>query len=88
MWGLSPRLKRYTYRLLEVPKRAGVLIHSANFMGDASAGLRCQLNGCIALAYKRGLMDGQRALMVSKPAINDLEQMLAGQPFELEITNA
>ena len=87
-WAPSPRLKRNTYRLIDVPERSGVLIHSANYMGDRTIGLKCQLLGCIALGEKRGTMDGQKALLLSFPAVRRFEQYLDGQPFELEVADA
>ena len=87
-WAPSPRLKRNTYRLIDVPERSGVLIHSANYMGDRTIGLKCQSLGCIALGEKRGTMDGQAALLLSFPAVRRFEQYLDGQPFELEVADA
>jgi hypothetical protein len=87
-WSLSPRLKRNTYRLIDVPERAGVLIHSANYMGDRTMGLKCQLLGCIALGEKRGTMDGQAALLMSYAAVSRFERYMDGQPFELEVGDA
>jgi len=86
LWAMSPRFKRYTYRLLNVPDRGGVLIHSANLMGDKAKGLRAQLEGCIALGEKVGYMDGQKALLLSRPAVSAFERMLGGQSFKLEIS--
>ncbi len=74
--------------LIDVPERSGVLIHSANYMGDRTIGLKCQLLGCIALGEKRGTMDGQAALLLSFPAVRRFEQYLDGQPFELEVADA
>jgi len=88
VWAWSPRLRRFTYRLLSVPRRSGILKHSANFMGDVSMGFRAQLNGCIALGERIGVMDGQRALLVSAPAVRRFESLMAGRSFELEIVNA
>lgn len=85
VWAMSPRLRRNTYRLLAVPCRSGILKHPANFMGDAALGLRCQLNGCIALGEKVGVMDGQRALLISGPAVRRFEAHMDRQPFRLRI---
>jgi hypothetical protein len=71
-----------------VPKRAGIRIHSANFMGDASKGFHSQLNGCVALGERLGIMEGQKALLLSKPAIRKFENCMGKQPFLLEIKNA
>lgn len=88
IWTLSPRLRRDTYRLQNVPGRSGVLIHSANLMGDASAGWVSQLQGCIALGEVLGSIRGQAALLRSKPAVRRFESAMNRQPFLLEIRNA
>lgn len=93
-WAKSPKYSRrygqdfYTYRLLDVPDRGGVLIHSANFMGDVARGYRSHLNGCIALGEKLGWIEGQKALLVSRPAVRGLEQALSGKAFILEVKDA
>lgn len=88
VWAPSPRLKRNTYRLLDVPRRAGILKHSANLMGDVELGFRAQLNGCIALGERLGWMDGQKALLLSAPAVRRFCEFMNFQPFDLEIRNA
>ena len=87
VWGLSPRLKKFTYRILDVPARSGVLIHSANLMGNVDAGFKCQLEGCIALGERRGVMEGQKAILLSKPAIRRFEDKMERKEFTLEIVN-
>jgi hypothetical protein len=84
-WAWSPRFRRHTYRLLGTDPRAGILVHSANLMGDRAFGFRSQLNGCIALGKKLGWIEGQKALLLSRPAVSDFEAVLNRQPFELEI---
>lgn len=84
-WTYSPRLKRETYELMGIAGRSGIRIHSANFVGDHQLGLHSQVNGCIALGEKIGVMDGQKALLVSKPAIRKFEQVMGGKTFILEI---
>jgi len=88
VWAESPRLKRSTYRLLAVPNRSGVLIHSSNLMGDRERGFRAQLLGCIALGEKLGAIDGQKAVLISRPAVRRFEEVMLHQPFILEIRNA
>lgn len=87
-WAFSPRFKRFTYRLENVPERDGVLIHPANFMGDASKGFRCELAGCIALGYAVGQLEGQKALMQSRAAVQDFEAHMGQRPFFLEVIDA
>lgn len=85
VWSESPRLKRKTYRVLGVPGRSGILFHSANFVGDKSAGKKAQVQGCIALGERIGLMDGQASILVSQPAVRRFEAFMAGRPFNLEV---
>ena len=85
VWAWSPRFRRYTYRLLDVPARSGVLIHSANLCGDIARGYRSHLNGCIALGERLGTLEGQRAVLLSAPAVRRFEEFMGRQSFELEI---
>ena len=73
------------YILKDVPGRQGILIHSANFMGDREKGLKSQLYGCIALGEKLGTMEGQKALLVSSPAVRRFQDIMEWADFELEI---
>lgn len=76
------------YLLHDVPNRGDVEIHSANWMGDKSKGLQCQLLGCIALGEQLGELEGQRAVLASKDAITEFMKRMAGEPFNLTITEA
>ncbi len=76
-WTLSPRLKRFTYEVLNVPGRSGIRIHSANFPS--------QVLGCIALGQKYGQMDGKQGVFSSVTAIRQFEIALNKQEFTLEI---
>ena len=87
-WAWSPRFRRFTYRLQNVEGRSGVLIHSANLMGDAALGYRSQLNGCIALGEKLGWIEGQKAVLLSRTAVTGLESLLHQQEFTLEVRDA
>lgn len=84
-WAFSPHLGKNCYRFRSVPYRLGVLEHSANLMGDVSKGWRAQLNGCIALGERLGWMDGQKALLLSRPAVRAVEDFWAGRSWVLEI---
>jgi len=85
MWTRSPRFKRCMYLVAKVAKRSGIRAHAANFMGDDTKGFRKQLHGCIALGEKLGWLGGQKAILVSRPAMRRFENILKGEPFELEI---
>ena len=81
----SRRFKRHTYELTNTGKRQGIRIHAATYAGDTSKGFRNHLAGCLALGERLGVMDGQKCLLVSKPAIRRFEQILNGKDFTLEI---
>ena len=83
----SPRFRRKMYLVGPVTGRAGIRIHPANLMGDRSLGLKSQLNGCIALGQRMGAIEGQKAVLISRPAIRKFEQFAAGRSFTLEIKN-
>jgi hypothetical protein len=85
LWTWSPAFKRFMYLVDGVRGRSGIRIHAANLMGDKSKGLRCQLNGCIALGQRLGVIEGQKAVVLSAPAISAFEAAMERQPFELEI---
>lgn len=87
VWTYSPRFARFMYLLLETSPRAGIRKHAANLMGDESKGYRRQLNGCIALGERLGWMDGQKALLLSAPAMRRFEDHMGRRPFILEIRN-
>ena len=84
-WTKSPRFGRCMYLVDEVKNRGGIRFHSANFMGDRKKKFRSQLHGCIALGEKLGWLDGQKAILVSRPATRKFEKIAGGVPFELEI---
>ena len=87
-WTYSPRFRRFMYILLGTAPRTGIRAHSANFMGDDMKGYRRQLNGCLALGERLGWMGGQKALLLSAPAVREFEMTMQRQPFELELVNA
>lgn len=81
----SPMLRTTAYLVSNVHGRSGIRIHAANFMGSKLMGLHCQLNGCIALGEKMGIMDGQKAILISRPAVKRFEMLMKLKPFVLEI---
>jgi len=83
----SPHFKTDLYLVTSVPDRSGVRIHPANFMGDRQLGFRSQLNGCVALGERLGRLAGQKAVLVSRPAIRRFSELMRGRPFDLEVIN-
>lgn len=81
----SPRFGR-AYRLYSVPGRSEILIHSGNWAGDVALGYRSHVQGCILLGNRRGRLDGQTAVLVSKPAVTAFMERLEYKPSEIVIT--
>lgn len=79
---LSPSFGFRTYEITSVPGRAGVRIHSANYVS--------QLRGCIALgdAHKDLNGDGQSDVVHSGDTVKKFEALMNYEDFELEIIKA
>ncbi len=76
-WTYFPRAKKYDYMVLNVQKRTGIFIHSANFP--------YQIEGCIALGTSVGVMDGKRGVFSSVTAIRQFNEALNKETFQLEV---
>lgn len=72
----------WTYEITNVPSRAGVRIHSANYYS--------QLRGCISAgsAHKDLNADGQLDVIHSGDTIKAFEDLMNREDFELEIIKA
>jgi len=81
---MSPKYGRI-YWILEVPGRSYILIHSGNWAGDVSKGFKTHTNGCILLGKYTGYLQGQRAVLCSRPTITKFMNLLQGQSFDLNI---
>ncbi len=81
----SPAFRRFLYAVGPVERRAGIRKHPANLMGDRTLGFKSQLNGCIAIGEKLGWISGQKALLLSAPAVRRFETHMELKPFILEI---
>lgn len=84
-WTYSPRMRKFTYELRNVTGRTAIRIHSANFMGLPNPPKNKQVNGCIALGERIGIMDGQKAILISVPTIRQFETLMNQREFILEI---
>ena len=80
----SPRFG-LVYHVKDVYGRSYILIHSGNFAGDVSKGYKSHVEGCILLGKKVGILDGQKAVLVSKPAVTSFMRHLNNKPFKLVI---
>jgi hypothetical protein len=81
----SDHFKKKVYLLGNTGKRWGVCIHAATYAGDVSKGYRNHLAGCIALGERIGVMDGQKCLLLSRPAIRRFEELTKGESLTIEI---
>lgn len=85
VWAKSPKYGE-CYHVENVKGRSNILIHAANWAGDESKGLKCQLLGCIAPGRAIGPIAGQKGVMSSKDALAALEEAMGREPFELTIS--
>lgn len=82
----SPHFGR-VYHVENVPGRANVLMHSGNYAGDVTKGFKTHVLGCILLAFRHCVMDGQPAVYNSRPAVSKFIRIMGGKPFTLEIAH-
>lgn len=47
-WTFSPKFRKYTYQVMDVPKRTGIRFHRGNY----AAGKKVDIEGCILLGEK------------------------------------
>jgi hypothetical protein len=73
------------YLLEGVPGRSSILIHSGNVAGDVEKGLESDVLGCILLGRTRGTRRGQRAVLLSKPAVAAFVAEMKRKPFTVEV---
>lgn len=83
----SPKFGK-VYWLQNVENRSYILIHAGNYAGDKSKGFKSHVEGCILLGKKIGILDGQRAVLISKPAVREFMDYLENKEFILVITDA
>lgn len=84
VWSHSPKFGE-VYEVTGVPGRSHVLIHAGNFAGDLQQGLKSDVEGCILLGLGRGVINGQAAVLQSKPALAMFNKEMGQKPFTLEI---
>lgn len=73
------------YHVQNVANRSWILIHWGNLAGDSTQGLKTNVEGCILLGKKRGILSGQRAVLVSRPAVREFMQYMNNENFLLEV---
>lgn len=83
---ISPKFGR-VYHVQKVPGRSEILLHAGNLAGSIDAGYRAQVQGCILLGRKFGLLDNQQAILYSRPTVTDFMERMKYQPFKLIISS-
>lgn len=75
----SPKFMKYTYQIMNVPKRSGIRIHSGNYFFD--------IEGCILLGsgFKDINGDGKFDVINSRNVIRSFESLLNKKDFTLII---
>lgn len=84
---MSYRFKKMMYLVDGTGKRTGIRIHSANLAGSIEDGYKAQLNGCIAIGEKLGLIGNQKALLLSSSGVRKFIELMNKKPFTLEVKN-
>lgn len=90
LYTLSPRLKIRTYEVVDVPSRSGIRIHSGNLAGDKIRGWESHSLGCPLFGERQGALKtpngrAQRAVMLSRQAIQRMENALDRRAGVLEV---
>lgn len=88
IWSRSPRLNKFTYEILGVTNRAGIRIHGGNVAGNEDVGFISHSLGCPLLGKIRSKIKGQKAVGLSRVAVEEFQQLMNKETFLLEITNA
>ena len=78
-WTFSPRLKKETFEITGVTDRAGIRVHSSNYVSE--------LRGCIALgsSYTDLNKDGELDIINSRKTISEFETAMGKTDFLLTI---
>ena len=84
---ISPKYGK-VYHVKEVPNRSYILIHSGNVAGDKHKGYQTNVDGCILLGSKQGLLWGQWAVLNSRIAIRRFMAHMELESFILKIHEA
>jgi hypothetical protein len=79
------------WQVMDVEGRTYILIHPGNLAGDRDKGYSSHLRGCMSPGRRRGWLTGktgkkQKAVCLSRPAMNDFMNYHGWEPFTLKIT--
>lgn len=85
VWSKSPRMRKWTYEILNVAGRGGIRMHSGNYAGDRSRGYLSSSLGCPILGKTVGKLQNQTAVLCSRPTVAAFEKHMGKKPFTLVI---
>ncbi len=74
------------YQVKDVQGRSHILLHSGNWGGDKTKGLRTDTDGCIILGKRLGFIYKQKAVKQSRCAFDIFMEEMNKEPFELDIS--
>jgi hypothetical protein len=80
----SPRFG-WTYHITDVKGRTWILTHSGNLAGDVTKGYLTDTEGCILVGRYFGTIQGQLAVLASRPALRSLMERMGGKDFILVV---
>lgn len=80
----SPRFG-HVYGVANVPGRSHILMHGGNLAGDALKGFKSHSHGCLLVGSKFGSIDGQKAVLISQPALRQFHTRMGNAPFWLNV---
>lgn len=80
----SPKFGK-VYKLEGTEPRTFVLIHSGNFSGNVDKGKKSDVEGCILLGQKLGVINNQKVVQSSKWAVTHFMNVTNGEDLEIEI---
>jgi len=81
---VSPKYGK-VYEVTGVPKRSYILFHHGNYCGSKEMGYLTNTAGCILLGTRRGKLQRQKALLISRIARRRFETVMNFEPFTLEV---
>ncbi len=75
------------YQLDDVPGRTAIQIHVGNWCGDKSKRLLTDVDGCIVLGMRKGVLNNQKAVVRSGDAMKAFLAKMDKAPLVLEIVD-
>lgn len=80
----SPRFGK-VYWVTKVPNRGYILIHPGNFAGDVSKRYKSNVEGCLLLGKRFGILGKQLAVLTSRITVRRFMEHMEYETFKLNI---